>query len=319
MTGTSGQAGPGFRHVLYPYDGQHAFVAGALAYIEEALRGGAVVLLAVDEPKEELLRAELPGSGAAGRVTFLDTATVGRNPGRMIPAWQAWIAERSADGSPVHAIGESRWSGRTEGETAELRYHEWLLNMAFARSPMWWLLCPYDTTTFGEEELALARRCHPLVLRDGLPEEGPDYGEEPFAFDALPAPQDGGNELTFGFGDLPAVREAVTSCAARHGMKGARLRELLIVCTEVASNSLRYGGGGGTLRMWGEEAAGGTVMICEFHDSGYLSDPLVGRIRPRPDQLGGRGMWLVQQLCDLVQIRSDPGTGTTVRLHMAVD
>jgi anti-sigma regulatory factor (Ser/Thr protein kinase) len=315
MNETVDPADPGFQHVLYPYDGQHAFVAGALAYIEAALSDGAVVLLAVDERKKELLRAELPRTGATGRVTFLDTATVGRNPGRMIPAWQAWVAERSADGSPVHAIGESQWNGRTAGETAELRYHEWLLNRAFAHSPMWWLLCPYDTTTVGREELARARRCHPLVLRNGRQEEGAEYGDEPFAFEALPSPCGPGQDLTFGFGDLAAVREAVTSCAGRSGMQGARLRELLIACTEVASNSLRYGGGGGTLRMWAE----GSSMICEFHDSGYLSDPLVGRIRPVPDQLGGRGMWLVQQLCDLVQIRSDPQAGTTIRLHMAID
>ncbi|WP_329128682.1 sensor histidine kinase [Streptomyces sp. NBC_01476] len=315
MSETPDRTDPGFQHVLYPYDGQRHFVTGALAYIEEALSGGAVVLLAVDETKKELLRAELPRTDAARRVTFLDTGTVGRNPGRMIPAWQAWVAERSADGSPVHAIGESQWSGRTAGETAELRYHEWLLNRAFAHSPMWWLLCPYDTTTVDEEELARARRCHPLVLRDGQREEGPEYGDEPFAFEALPAPCGPGHDFTFGFGDLAAVREAVTSCATRNGMQGTRLRELLIACTEVASNSLRYGGGGGTLRMWSEDGD----MICEFHDSGYLSDPLVGRVRPQPDQLGGRGMWLVQQLCDLVQIRSDPKSGTTVRLHMAID
>jgi anti-sigma regulatory factor (Ser/Thr protein kinase) len=313
MSGTLGQAAPGFRHVLYPYDGRQRFVAGVLAYIEEALSGGAAVLLAVDAPKEELLRAELP-RGGAGRVTFLDTTTVGRNPGRMIPAWQAWVAERSADGSPVYAIGESQWSGRTAGETAELRYHEWLLNRAFAHSPLWWLLCPYDTTTVAEEELARARRCHPLVLRDGLPEQGADYGDEPFAFDELPEPAGRGKDLTFGFGDLSAVREAVTAGAGREGLRGARLRELLIACTEVASNSLRYGGGGGTLRMWAQEG----TMICEFHDAGYLSDPLAGRVRPAPDQLGGRGMWLVQQLCDLVQIRTDPQAGTTTRLHMAI-
>jgi anti-sigma regulatory factor (Ser/Thr protein kinase) len=316
MSEALGPAEPGFRHVLYPYDGQRAFVTGALAYIEAALSGGAVVLLAVDEPKKELLRAELPRTDAAGRVTFLDTRTVGRNPARMIPAWQAWVAERSADGSPVHAIGESQWSGRTAGETAELRYHEWLLNRAFAHSPMWWLLCPYDTTAIGEQELALARRCHPLVLRDGTPEAGPDFGDEPFAFEALTAP--GGTEFTFGFGDMASVREAVSAGAGRHGLQGARLRELLIACTEVASNSLRYGGGGGTLRVWAEEGEQ-TVVVCEFHDSGYLSDPLVGRVRPQPDQLGGRGMWLVQQLCDLVRIHSDPKTGTTIRLHMAID
>jgi hypothetical protein len=37
---------------------------------------------------------------------------------------------------------------------------------------------------------------------------------------------------------------------------------------------------------------------------------------PDPDPESGRGLWLVNQLCDLVQIRSGP-SGTTIRVHMA--
>ena len=44
--------------------------------------------------------------------------------------------------------------------------------------------------------------------------------------------------------------------------------------------------------------------------------PLAGRLRPPPTQEGGRGLWLANQLCDLVQIRSRPGR-TTVRLRAA--
>jgi anti-sigma regulatory factor (Ser/Thr protein kinase) len=41
---------------------------------------------------------------------------------------------------------------------------------------------------------------------------------------------------------------------------------------------------------------------------------LAGRIRPGPDQSSGFGLWLANQLCDLVQVRSLP-SGTVVRLH----
>jgi anti-sigma regulatory factor (Ser/Thr protein kinase) len=41
----------------------------------------------------------------------------------------------------------------------------------------------------------------------------------------------------------------------------------------------------------------------------------VGRARPTFDQESGRGLWMVNQLCDLVQIRSSPAD-TVVRLHM---
>ena len=57
-------------------------------------------------------------------------------------------------------------------------------------------------------------------------------------------------------------------------------------------------------------------MVCEIADRGTIDDPLVGRQAPDTEQLGGRGLWLAHQLCDLVELRSGPD-GTVLRLHMA--
>ena len=46
------------------------------------------------------------------------------------------------------------------------------------------------------------------------------------------------------------------------------------------------------------------------------TEPLVGRERPA-GPAGGYGLWLANQLCDLVQVRSFPA-GSVVRLHMRV-
>ena len=62
---------------------------------------------------------------------------------------------------------------------------------------------------------------------------------------------------------------------------------------------------------WDSSAA---QLLVEFEDSGSIEAPLAGRLRPGPTQDGGRGLWLANQLCDLVQIRSRPGR-TTVRLR----
>src|SRR5947199_3225636 len=54
-------------------------------------------------------------------------------------------------------------------------------------------------------------------------------------------------------------------------------------------------------------------LICEVSDSGsWLDRPLLGRLRPAPNQIYGRGLSLVNHLCDLVQIRSRPD-GNVVR------
>ncbi|MYS20763.1 Anti-sigma regulatory factor (Ser/Thr protein kinase) [Streptomyces sp. DvalAA-14] len=303
----------GFRHEMYPHHGTDEFLTGTLSFIQDALAGQEIVLVAVSADKEQLLRAEITGAPAG--VVFLDTAALGRNPGRLIPAWQDWITAQAHAGHPVRGINEAAWSGRTAAESAELRYHEWLLNRAFTGSPAWWLLCPYDTTTLDPEILRAGQRCHPLVLNAGEHTPSDVFSDEPYPHEPLGLPCDPFDELTYSSGGLAAVREKVAACAGANGLDGARLRELQVAATECAVNSIKYGGGGGTLRTWVEDA----TLICEFHDDGHLDDPLAGRRRPTVDQLGGRGLWLVHQLCDLVQIRTGPAAGTTIRLHTYLD
>ena len=83
---------------------------------------------------------------------------------------------------------------------------------------------------------------------------------------------------------------------------------------EVATNSLTHGGGGGTVSVWREDDA---TVVCELRDGGQISDPLAGRRRPAEDAVGGRGLWIANQVCELVQVRTF-ATGTAVRLHMHV-
>jgi anti-sigma regulatory factor (Ser/Thr protein kinase) len=61
--------------------------------------------------------------------------------------------------------------------------------------------------------------------------------------------------------------------------------------------------------MWVHDGA----AVVEFTDAGHLTDTLTGRRTPAFEQEGGRGLFLVHQLCDLVQLRSSPH-GTTVRV-----
>jgi len=100
------------------------------------------------------------------------------------------------------------------------------------------------------------------------------------------------------------VREA----ALRHGLGPSRADDLALAAHEICKNS-RFAGGG-TLAVWTE----GDTLLCETTDGGRIDQLLVGRAVPPPLAESGRGLWLANQLCDLVQIRSSP-EGTTVRLH----
>ena len=82
--------------------------------------------------------------------------------------------------------------------------------------------------------------------------------------------------------------------------------------SELAANSVAHAGGVGWLRVW----RGDGHLFVDVSDRGHLTEPLLGRIRPSAEQERGRGLWLANQLCDLVQVRSSAG-GTTVRLRAA--
>jgi hypothetical protein len=60
----------------------------------------------------------------------------------------------------------------------------------------------------------------------------------------------------------------------------------------------------------------GPELVCQVTDTGHISDPLAWYRAPAKEEFGGKGLWLVNQVCDLVQVRSGQ-SGTFTRLHMA--
>lgn len=131
--------------------------------------------------------------------------------------------------------------------------------------------------------------------------------------DQLPSAPPGARGCRFGGEDLARVRRLTEAEAEAAGLSARRATDLVTAVNEVAANSIRHGGGEGELRSWRDAGR----LLVQIGDRGQITDPLAGRIRPAVEQLGGRGLWLANQLCDLVQIRSG-SDGTVVRLCMAL-
>jgi anti-sigma regulatory factor (Ser/Thr protein kinase) len=138
------------------------------------------------------------------------------------------------------------------------------------------------------------------------------YSEQPARpFEqALASPQAPVRELAFTAEQLGSLRRVLSGWAVEHDLGAQATEELVLAVNELATNSIRYGGGEGKLLSWPE----GEALVCEIQDAGHIEDPLIGRSRPAPNEHTGRGLWLVHQLCDLVQIHSTP-SGTAVRVH----
>ena len=75
--------------------------------------------------------------------------------------------------------------------------------------------------------------------------------------------------------------------------------DFVLAVDEVAINSVLHGGGRGIVRLWREDE----TLVCDVRDQGIIRDPLAGRTRPDVDAFGGRGLWIANAVCQLVQIR----------------
>jgi anti-sigma regulatory factor (Ser/Thr protein kinase) len=302
-----------FAHEALLYSGDDGFVGGTAPFIREGVAAGEPVLVAVGAEKIECLREEFKGH--ADGVLFADMTEVGLNPARIIPVWEQFADDHLRDDRPVRGIGEPIWADRTPDELVECQRHESLLNLAFAAAPAWRLLCAYDTGTLDDSLIEEALRSHPFVVRNGERTTSDRYrGLEEILrpFDGpLADPPVAAEQFVFDGDHLAGGRRLVSRRAAAAGLSRPRAHDFILAVNEILTNSVRHGGGTGVLRIWQEN---GTI-ICEVADRGRIADPLVDRRRPAPEQPSGRGLWMANQLCDLVQMRS-PETGNVVRLHM---
>jgi anti-sigma regulatory factor (Ser/Thr protein kinase) len=301
----------GFHHEAFFYDGEDEFLSGAAGFLSEAIAADEPALVVVSSRKIDLLRDRLGGD--VGSVVFADMEDVGTNPARIIPAWTEFV--QGYGERPLRGIGEPIWAQRSADELVECQQHESLLNVAFAGSSCFTLMCPYDTSTLDGEVIEEARRSHRFLRHDGAQRTSDDYlgtggPGRPFS-GPLPEPPTTSVDVVFRVGSLGGVRSLVVDEAMNAGLGEARASDMVVAVNEAASNSVRYGGGQGILRIWTTADS----LICQVSDRGYIDDALVGRVRPTEEAPGGRGLWMVNQLCELVQVRSLP-EGTTVRMHI---
>ena len=314
MSVAAGHQDHAFVHEAFLYHDSGEFLRGTLEFIRAGVDAGEPVFVVLNAEKIALLREALGED--ADRVLFADMADVGANPARIIAAWHDFVDEHGAGGRPIRGIGEPIWAGRSDPELAECHRHESLLNLAFADTPSFRLLCPYDVSALDPAVLEEAARTHPYVsdvesLRESGSYRGLEAISEPFA-DELSEPPGSAEAIAFDADSLADVRELVTRRAQDAGLRAERTDALVLAVNEIATNSIRHGGGSGVIRAWED----GGFLLFQVEDAGRIDAPLAGRRQPVLDQPGGRGLWLANRLCDLVQVRTFED-GNVVRIHMA--
>jgi anti-sigma regulatory factor (Ser/Thr protein kinase) len=301
-------------HVAFFYDSQRDYTGVTSDFVRSGLAAGDPVLVAVPAANAEIIRATIgrgaDGDGTAQRPVFADMNVLGRNPARILAALCGFAD--SHPGQLLHYVGEPAWPSRTPPEQAEVVRHEQLLDVAFGDARVR-MLCPYDATGLEPDVLVQAAGTHRVLMRNGRLDHSAAFSPAARAHAAAPlsSPPPGVPCLTYR-DDPRAAREFARRHAQAAGLAEPALTDLVIAVGELAANTLRHTAAAGTIQVWAEA----DEVICQISDRGFIRDVLAGRRCPPADAAGGHGLWVVHQVCDLVEMRTG-SSGTVFRLHMA--
>jgi anti-sigma regulatory factor (Ser/Thr protein kinase) len=302
--------GDSLRHIALFYRDQAERRAQILNQVRAGMARGEPSFVALPGAEAHLLGEQLDGE--PGELLCADIADIGRNPARMIPELQAFMDKHA--NQRVLVVGEVLWPGRSPAELREATRHEALVNLAFARSPAT-MLCAYDARRLPPAAIADATWTHPEYLASGQPVAAPSHTpawQVPADCDRpLPPPPATAESLTYDT-DLAPVRRLVERQASRTPLGAERVADLILAASEVAANTLGHARSAGTFQVWHDERE----IVCQAHDQGWITDPLAGRVRRGPDSRG-HGLYVVNHVCDLVELRTGPA-GTTIRMHMGL-
>jgi anti-sigma regulatory factor (Ser/Thr protein kinase) len=310
MSGAHAEGGwrPFVHEALFYRDQQQA-----VDTVAEFVRRGIVrrkpALVALPPDQLDAVRREL--SPDENWVRFADITAVGVNPGRMLPWIDDWLTDQP---SGARVVGELLWPGRCEAERTEVLRHEALANLALAGTAAR-LLCVFAEAALDARTRRAVERTHPHLGDPGqVRRASPVYAgpaavlretEAPLAAPEHPVAEVAVTE------DLYRLRQTVDSHPAVRALPRGRREDFVLAINEVATNALKYDSPPRAVRLW----RNARYVVGEVAGRGEIGDPLAGRRSPSPEAEAGRGLWMVHQLCDLVEVRN-LDSRATLRLHM---
>ncbi len=302
-------------HTAVLYQSEQEYLEFVVAFVLEGLDEGELAWVAIPAEKVEPLRDALSAARPlTDDVTVVDVTRLGRNPGRILGVAGAFL-EQHPD-RPVRMLGEPVWPGRTAVEYPACLQFEALVNLAFGGLDVR-CSCLYDAARLDDSILADAHVTHPLVEHGGSLRRSAQYSVDAALHRGNQPLQTSPVALTFTVGapsGLSGARQHSTRYGRLLGLSPDRIADLQLIVTELATNSLQHGGGTSRLAFWEHDGH----LVCEVRDSGYLTDPLVGRRPPARDRPSPSGLFVVHALADLVRTHTTP-EGTTIHAYLRLD
>jgi MEDS: MEthanogen/methylotroph, DcmR Sensory domain len=307
-----------FRHSACIYHSNQEFLETAVPFLEEGLARGEPAFVVTTPANLELIGAAL--DKRAGEVDYAESAFFGRRPPQRVAAfyryWKTHAARENHGGSArVRILAEPVWAGRSGREIAAWTRMESALNVTLAPASIS-MICPYDARALDGDIVAGARRTHPALTAGARSAPSPSYAD-PGAFarahEAAPLADPPAHAAAFEFdGDLRGLRRFMAGRAAEYGVEGDRADMLVLAVSEVGAYLKSRPPGVATVRTWEQPGA----VVCDFRQpGGSITDPFLGLRPAELEPSDGDGLWLTNQICDWMEVRSGPG-GCAIQLQV---
>jgi anti-sigma regulatory factor (Ser/Thr protein kinase) len=297
---------PTFTHSAFLYDSDAAYTGFLVPFICEGLGNGEAVAVAASRRRIAALSAALGPD--AGAVRFLPADEWYDRPVRIIAGWFQALRTAATAGRPAaRLVNEIPFS---EPTLSWVRC-ESAMNVSL-RGHSGHLLCPYDRRALPPHLIASAAETHHLLYDRGWHHSDAYVPPERLLADRPEPvhPATGMPILDVAILDTVAdLRAHLRDRATEEGwLPQDRIEILVLAVTEVATNGIRHGGSRRRLRVWLNPEA----VVCEVSDDGATPPgPLAGYLPPVPGEVGGMGLWLVNQVCDAVSVRAADGRTDT--------
>ena len=144
-----------FEHRLLAYGSDDEYVESAVPYLTEGLEQSHAALVVAAPPQIALLRDAL--DDRSDDVEFADSADWYSSLAGALNRYREYVKQKLEAGAAwIRVVGDPVWAGRSDAEVAAWFRYESLVNLAFAAAPAT-IVCAYDTTSFSDEVIAVAR------------------------------------------------------------------------------------------------------------------------------------------------------------------
>ncbi|GAA2348331.1 sensor histidine kinase [Streptomyces cuspidosporus] len=300
-------------HRGFLYHDEEEVVSVCVPFLRAGLEADDAVVVVAAKSNVIALRDAL-GQDASS-VQFEDALNWYQHPVRTIAAYDAYVKAEAPRRARV--IAEPVWQGRTPLEVVEWARYESIVNAAFSNSGAH-AICCYDRRALHPEILGYARQTHPEIIDGHGPRRSEEY-TDPGPFSAtcdrrpLPRAPRLAETLSINPADLDTTRVFAAERAARHGLAGDALRDMVSAVAEVATTAVRHGSAPAELRMWTDNGD----LVCEMSGPGHWYPDALWGFTPPSGSEPAFGLWGVRMLCDVVQMQTD-ADGTTIRLRTRI-